>query len=240
MYLFLIVFIVSLLSSLAQTVTGFGFAIVMMALLPLFAPQTVCVLLSIIGATAMNVWLLWKYRKSVQLPLVLLPAIFAGIGAAVGVLFGLKTAPAIYMRLLGALLLLLSLWFLIFAKRVSMRATPATGAAAGIISGILGAMFAIAGPPLVLYYNAVTEDKDKYMGALQASFIIMSVVSIAGRAAVGLWPQDMPKYLLPCALGIVCGGVPGLLIFKKANTERLKQLIYLFMCVAGIYFIIGA
>lgn len=240
MGLFFIVFFISLISALSQTVTGFGFAIVMMALLPLFAPTTVAILLSLIGASSMNIWLLWKYRKSVRLRLVFLPALFAVFGAAAGVLFGLKTAPALYMRLLGILLFLLSLWFFFFANRVHIQAKPTTGALAGVLAGVLGAMFAVAGPPLVLYYNAVTEDKEIYMGALQASFIAMSVVSILGRVAVGLWPGDMVTYLVPCALGVICGAVPGSLLFHKVNAERLKQVIYLFMCVAGIYFALSA
>jgi uncharacterized membrane protein YfcA len=240
MNLFLIVFFITLLCSLTQTITGFGFAIVMMALMPLFAPDTVAVLLSLLGASAINIWLLWKYRKSVRIRLVFLPALFAALGAVAGVLFGLKTAPALYMRLLGILLFVLSLWFMFFAKRVKIKASPLSGSVAGIVSGVLGAMFAIAGPPLVLYYNAVTEDKEIYMAALQASFLAMSAVSILGRVSVGLWPPDMTAYLPPCALGIVCGVLPGQLVFHKVNAERLKQVVYLFMCVSGIYFAVAA
>jgi uncharacterized membrane protein YfcA len=240
MGLFLIVFCITLLCALTQTITGFGFAIIMMALLPLFAPNTVAVLLSLMGATTINIWLMWKFRKSVKIRLVFLPALFAAFGAMAGVLFGLKTAPSLYLRLLGILLVLLSLWFMFFEKRVHIKASPASGSVAGIISGVLGAMFAMAGPPRVLYYNAVTEDKEIYMGCLQASFLAMSAVSILGRVAVGLWPPDMGTYLIPCALGIVCGVVPGQRLFHKVNAERLKRIIYLFMCVSGVYFAVSA
>jgi uncharacterized membrane protein YfcA len=232
--------LIALLSAFAQTVTGFGFAIVMMALVPLILPHTVAVLLSLMGASALNIWLLWKYRKSVKPRLIFMPALFAALGAVAGVLFGLKTAPALYMRLLGILLFALSVWFVLFENRVHIKANAASGVAAGIFAGVLGALFAVAGPPLVLYYNAVTEDKEVYMASLQASFIAMSAVSIVGRISVGLWPAQMGSYLLPCALGILCGGLPGQRLFHKITAELLKKVIYLFMCAAGIYFAVRA
>lgn len=127
-----------------------------------------------------------------------------------------------------------------FAKRVHIKAAFKTGAISGIVSGVLGAMFSIAGPPLVLYYSAVTEDKDIYMSGLQACLVILSVIAIAGRTAMGLWPLNMGNYLLPCSVGVVCGVLPGLWIYKKVDAAQLKQIIYFFMCASGIYIAVSA
>ena len=188
---FLIVFSITLLSALIQTVTGFGSAIIMMALMPLFLPYTTAVLLSLMSCSVLNIWLLWKYRRSVRINLVLLPTIFAALVAVAGVLFGLKTAPALYMRMLGLLLFALSLWFLFFVKKVHIKQNRISGAAEGCLHGVLGARFTISGPALVLYFNAVTKEKRIYMGALQATFLVVSVVKIIGRITVGLWPEEI-------------------------------------------------
>lgn len=184
--------------------------------------------------------MLVKCRKGIRLKLIILPGIFSALGAIIGLALGLKTTDALFMRLLGLLLVVLSLWFLFFSRRAHIPANCVTGSVAGVFSGVLGAMFAIAGPPLVLYYSTVTDEKEIYMGSLQACLILLSVVSIIGRAVMNLWPSDMASYILPSLLGLICGGLPGLYLYKKVNVRILKQIIYLFMCVAGIYFIAGA
>jgi uncharacterized membrane protein YfcA len=234
------VFAVAFLGALTQVATGFGFAIVIMALLPLMIPSDASLFLSLIFGGLMSAWLLWKNRRGIQMRYVLLPGLFSSLGALGGMFFGALSAPSFYMRLLGILLFALSIWFLFFAQRVRIKATFITGAASGILSGVLGAMFSIGGPPLVLYFSAVTEDKELYMGSLQVCFVILSVIAIAGRISLGLWPPQMDVYLVPCAAGVVCGALPGMWLHRKAGAAQLKKMIYFLMCAAGLYLSISA
>lgn len=238
--LFLMIFTVAFLSSLSQAVTGFGSAIVMMALLPLFIPSDVSVMLSLIFGGLMSAWLLWKCREGIRWRYILTPGIFSSLGAILGLFVGSQAPPSLYMRLLGILLFALSIWFLLLAKHVHIKATFMAGAISGTVSGVLGAMFSIAGPPLVLYYSAATENKAIYMSALQACLVFLSIIAIAGRFAMGLWPLDMGTYLLPCSAGVISGLLPGLWIYNKMDVAQLKKIIYLFMCAAGIYIAINA
>ena len=240
MDIYLLIFGVAFLSALLQTATGFGSAIIMMALFPLFIPADCAVMLSLIFGGLMSAGLLLAYRSSLDLRLFLLPGLFAALGAVAGLFLGAMAAPAVYLRLLGILLFLLSIWFLFLSKRVRIPATPVTGSVVGIVSGVLGAMFSIAGPPLVLYYTAVTDDKGTYMSALQCCLLVLSVVAVSGRAAIGAWPGALWSYLLPCAIGVACGSIPGWLIHKRIDAARLKQIIYIFMCAAGIYIAVSA
>lgn len=233
--LFLLVFAVALLSSLSQVVTGFGFAIVLMALMPLFLPYDVCIMISLIFSSLMCVWMLWIFRKGIRFNYILMPAIFSSLGAVAGLIIGSHATPAIYMRLLGILLFVLSIWFLFFSSRVHIKANFMNGAISGIMSGIFGAMFSIGGPPLVLYYGAVTEDRDIYMASLQACFLSLSFISIAGRVILGFPLSNMSVYLVPCIAGVVCGIFPGLWVHKNVDAIQLKKIIYIFMCVAGVY-----
>lgn len=74
--LFIMIFAAAFLSSLSQTVTGFGSAIVMMALFPLFIPSDVSLTLSLIFGGLMSAWLLWKYREGIRLRYILMPVFF--------------------------------------------------------------------------------------------------------------------------------------------------------------------
>lgn len=240
MGLFLMIFASAFLSAFSQTVTGFGAAIILMALLPIVIPYQTSVMLALIYGSLTSGYMFWKYRKSLKLQLILLPVSFSALGAILGLFFGFKATSSLYLRLLGVLLFGLSLWFLFFARRTVIQATPGTGAAIGIVSGVLGAMFSISGPPLVLYYNAVTQRKDEYMAALQFCLTVISLIAISGRAFIGLWPQHIETYLIPCTLGAVCGALPGLWIHQKIDTLRFKQIVYLLMCISGIYFAVSA
>lgn len=235
---FVFVFAVTALCAIAQTVTGFGFAVVMMALLPLAMPHEIGLYLSIGCGTAMCFWLIWKYRSAIQWKLALFPAVFSALGVIAGLFLGGKINGSGYMRLLGGFLVLLSIWFLVLAKRIRLPGTPLVGAIAGIIGGIFNALFSIGGPPLVLFYNSVLDEKESYMATLNLSLAISSIVTLVLRFITLDIPDGLLACLPPTVLAVFFGGWIGKKIFSRVNAEQLKRIIYVFMCVVGIYFII--
>lgn len=238
--LYMIIFAVALVSSFAQTITGFGYAIVMMAILPVFLPGAVCTTISIIGGCGMGIWMLYLNIKYFKLKSIVFVSLFSSLGILAGLLFGAKISSDVYMRILGIFLVVLSAWMWKISKSVKIPANFCTGAAAGTLAGAIGALFAIAGPPLVLYYNASSESKEKYMASLQATLVVHGIVTLTARAAVGLWPPGVWQYLIPLTIGTVVGIIPGKAIYKKLDAAAFQQLIYLFMCLAGIFIAVTA
>ncbi len=236
----IIVFLVALVAGFGQALSGFGYAIIIMALLPLALPAQLCPVIAILGGFFINIPMLIRYRSHLQLKLILIPAIFSTMGVLIGLLtdFGIETA--VYMRILGALLIALSLWFMIFSGKITIPANNISGAIVGSISGLCGALFAINGPPLVLYYNEAAKDKETYMAVLQCVQAIQAVSIFAARTVFSLWPAGIVGYLPALILGTAIGGVCGKRIFDKMSPALFNRIIYIVMCVSGLYFIVSA
>ena len=233
----LLVFIISLISGFVITTTGFGYAIVMMAILPMFFTVGMSNALTIVGAMPALMLSLYKCRKNIRIKKIFFPMIFSCTAAVFGLVFDLGISAGLYQVLLGFLMIFLSLWFLRFSERIHIPATPLTGSLLGIISGICGALFAINGPPLVLYYNYASENKEDYIACVQSLLFLQTTVNIITRSICGLWPDGMDACLLPVLAGAALGVIPGKLLFDKIDSVIFKKMIYIFMCFSGAYFI---
>ena len=237
---FIIVFLVAMLSTLSQSVAGFGFAIIMMSFLTMFLPSDISSILSLLFGGIIAAGLFVKYRKHFEFRLAIFPALFSAIGIVIGLFIQTQTTSTVFLRLFGGFLILLSLWFLFYANKVKIEANFGTGAVTGLIAGVIGALFTIAGPPLVLYFNTVTKKKETYMAVLQFCFTILSIITILGKVVIGKWPQDITSYLLPATLGVIIGLIPGFWVYKKVDDAILKKIVYVVMIASGLYYLFTA
>ncbi len=82
--------------------------------------------------------------------------------------------------MLGVVLILFSIYFWYFNKKIHLRPTLPTQIGTGVISGLMGGFFNMQGPPAVLYFISTTKDKNQYMAMAQiymlSGNIIMALV----------------------------------------------------------------
>ena len=60
-------------------------------------------------------------------------------------------------KVLGVVLILLSLYFIFFQKKIKIQPTKRNGFIAGALSGALESLFCVGGPPIVLYLLTVSK-----------------------------------------------------------------------------------
>jgi len=226
---------IALVSALLQSVTGFGFGIVLMALVPLFLPYEIALGLSTILGIALNTSILIRCWRHIDWKQLWLPLIFGLIGATAGVLLLKNSPPAVYKRALGIFLLLLSVWFFFFSDRVRLKANLRNAGIAGAISGICGGLFSVNGPPMVLYFVSVIEDKQRYQATLQAYFLLNAVWLLSLRLLAHQIPAGIGTLTLWSLAGLIVGSIVGGKIFNRIDGAKLKRFIYLFMAVAGLW-----
>lgn len=107
-----------------------------------------------------------------------------------------------------------------------------SGAAAGFISGLLGAGGGIV---LIFALNMVLGEKgecsrDNFATSL-AAVTVYSLVSAAMYKGNGQLPvKEAAVYIIPAAVG----GIAGAYLLDKINTERLKQIFAAVVIYAGI------
>ena len=154
------------LAALLQSSCGFGFGIFVMMFFPFLLPSygmsiTISGMLSVVTSAVA----LLKCRKHVAWKKLLIPMAAFLLTSALATVIAAGASSSLMKRLLGGALILLSGYFLFFNQTFHIRATPVTGLIAGGVSGMLGGLFGMAGPPIVIYLLAGTDTKEEYSGS---------------------------------------------------------------------------
>lgn len=78
----------------------------------------------------------------------------------------------------------------LFCYKIDIKPIIRNGSIVGTISGVLGGLFSMSRPPLVLYYLAGTKDMTVYSAYFQAVFVISNIYSIILNLIVGNITSD--------------------------------------------------
>ena len=218
-----------------QASTGFGFGIFVMMFFPQFLPSygmsvTMSGMLSLETTAVTSI----QYRRHIAWKKLLWPTVCYIAVSTAAILLSAGQADSLMKRLLGAVLVVLSVWFLFFGKRVRIRPTPAAGIIAGSLSGLLSDLFSIGGPPMVVYLLSGADSKDEYLATIQTYFTVTNIYALIVRAAAGLVTFETLRYALIGAGGIALGVYLGRRVFRSLNADRLRVAVYLFMAVSGV------
>ena len=237
-YELLLIGVVALFAGFIQRVSGFGLGIFAMIffpyLMPTYTAATVSGLLSV-GQTSYNAV---KYRKRIRFKTVLPLLLAALITIPIAVLFSSYVPKALFKIILGAVLIVLSIFFLFLKERIRIKATIPTGIGSGLVGGVLTGLFSTGGPPAVLYLSSAIEDKDEFFGSIQFYFALTGIYTAVMRAINGAMTIEV---LYAFAIGFVLcfvGNFIGKLVFDKLNSAKIKTIIYIFMAISGLIMII--
>ena len=226
---------VALGASLLQSVSGFGFGIVFMALTPLFIPYGTALGISTILSGSVNIVILRRCWRDIDFKQLWLPLLFCLCGSTIGTFLIASSPSPIYKRLLGVFLIILAIWLCFFSEKVRIRKTTRNAGIAGIISGICGGLFSVNGPPMVLYFISVIEDKKTYLATLQAYFLVNNLYLFVIRSVSGIMPEGALVSALWGLGGLMIGTFIGGKIFSKIDGKKLKQLVYVVMVLSGLW-----
>jgi uncharacterized membrane protein YfcA len=230
------IFLLAIGASFVQRTIGFGFGIFIMTALPFLMPSyaeavTLSGLLSLTSATVVMV----KYIKFVSwkrlLPVVASFFVFSTLAIC---LLDRIEGPTM-RRILGVMLIFLSFYFSFFKEKLQKYIRPTVGwqLGTGSASGIMGGLFGMHGPPVVLYLIVSEPDKDHYMGMIQTYAVLTNVIMLAVRAFNGyVTPAVGITYLYGLG-GLVVGVLAGNWAYKRIPNRVFTYLVYAYICISG-------
>lgn len=224
----------SFLGAFIQRVSGFGFGIVVMMIFPLMISHGEATTLSGLISLLASAFVAYSMRRHIRWKLVLICLVAYTVTNALAVAFVQSADTELLRRLLGGALLLLSLYFLFFSKKINLRPTPVNGCIAGGLSGIMGGMFSMGGPPMVVYYLSACDSGDQYLATIQAFFALANVISTATRLAGGMITARV-CWLLPGSIAaMLLANALGKRVYGTLSPQRLKAVVYGFMAISGL------
>ena len=230
-------------ASFVQRTIGFGFGIFIMTALPFLMPSygeavTLSGLLSLTSAAVVMI----KYLKYVTwkrfLPIVASFVIFSTLAICM-----LDKIEGHAMRMiLGIVLIIISLYFSFFKDKLQkiIRPTPGWQLGAGAASGVMGGLFGMHGPPVVLYLVASEPDKDHYMGMIQTYAFVTNLTMLAVRAWNGYVTPTVGTTYIYGLIGLAVGVLSGNWAYKRIPNRIFTYVVYAYIAVSGLVILLTA
>lgn len=232
----LFVLILTIIASFIQRVTGFGFGIFVMMFFPFFLPsygESVMLSGLLAGTTAFLITI--SNMHYVRWRMMGIIVLFNVIASFIAIEYMSSLSNETLKRCLGVVLILIALYFL-WGKNKSNKLFLSRWAQGiiGTISGIMGGMFAMPGPPVVLYCISSIENKREYVVTLQAFSVIFNIFYTLFRTKVGFYSESTLLWWGTGLIGLMLGTSLGSRCSERISNQRLKQIVYIMMILSGI------
>lgn len=234
------IFLLSIVASFIQRVSGFGFGIFVMMFFPFFLPtygESVTISGLLAGTTALLIAIRnWRFIRWRTMGIVLL---FNIIASFIAIEYMSSLSNDTLKRCFGVVLILIALYFLFCEGRLNLLfKSKGAQAIIGAVSGVMGGMFAMPGPAVVLYCIGTIEDKREYLTTLQAYSVLFNIFYTLFRVRVGFFSENTFLWWGIGLLGLVIGAWIGARCFERISGALLKKIVYSMMLISGIVAII--
>jgi len=238
MWFAVFLFVSAAVAAFVQATTGFGFAIIIMALWPLLMTVPDATQLLLFASIVTILYIAIKYWRHINFKIVTIPLVLALAGTYLGMSFLLSIDNAVALKVIGGLLILLAVYFLVFSDRIRIPENIWSASLAGISCGLMSGFFNISGPPIVLYYSAAAKDKKEYTGTVQFLFTVIILFKIVYLYLKRGLPEMVLANTPVVVVGSIAGMLLGLRLFDRLSTSMVRRMVYILMIAAGVWYII--
>ena len=220
-----------------QCLSGFGVALVAMALLPSMIGIHVATPLVAVIALVLEIILVYRYRQSLEVHAIWRIVLAALLGTPLGVYLLSNVNENISLTVLGIVITGYAVYALLGLKMPRLDGS-AWAYLAGWFGGLLGGAYNTSGPPVILYADCRRWPPDVFKSNLQGYFLISSVAVVASHILNGnLTPQvwNIFWWTIPF---ILVGLVAGLGLGRWLNPVIFRRLVLVLLIVMGIRLIV--
>lgn len=231
-----VLFLVVFAGAVAQGVSGFAFSMIVLAVLPHFLSYTDALALTSFLTIFLLMCNAWHYRHFIVWKWLPVPIASYFVFTLLSVRLLSHTAEAaIWYKLLGIIFILMALYMNFFQNKIKIRPTWQNGVLFCGAGGFISGLFGVGGPPVVLYFLAIADDKNQYMSSLQMAFLIMTLLDFSTRMGNGMVTWELVYNGLLSIWCVILGLFVGNLLFRRMNEQLLRKIIYSIMLLNGVY-----
>ncbi len=227
-------------AGLIQGLTGFGFAIVAMALLPLFI-EDFKVAFSMVALSSMVIPAItfFKTRRGFSLK----PSLTLTVGAMLGTMGGVWFLQANlggpgFIRLFGAVLITFALVDAVLTRTLKIDMPKWMGLPCGMLGGFFGGAFNIGGPPMVLYAYSQPWTKHQIVATLQVAFVFATGIRLVLMGTTGYFDQEVRQLTLVAVLPILVGVHYGVRFLGVLEKDALKMGVFIAVSILGLKYLL--
>ncbi len=221
------------LAAFTQSLSGFGLALVSMALLPAVTGIRMATPLVALIAIVIEAVLMIRYRQSLDVHAIWKVVLAAVIGTPLGVLFLSRVDERIALTILGLVIAGYALYALLGLKLPRLE-NSFWAYTAGLVGGMLGGAYNTSGPPVIVYADCRRWPPDVFKSNLQGYFIISSLVIAASHAFSGNLTAPVWRMFWWTLPFIVVGLLAGLSLDRWLNPVMFRRVVLVLLVLMGI------
>jgi hypothetical protein len=261
--------LVAFLAAFTQGLTGFGSALVAMAVLPgLLSIRVAAPLVALMAGTIEGV-LLARYRHAFNLRAVWRLVLAMLLGVPLGIFALRQVEERLVLAILGLVIAGYALYALLNPQRPRQAGKPAprprqagkpaprpgqAGKPAppprlkhpawaygfGFLAGVLGGAYNTSGPPVVIYGNCRRWPPAEFKGNLQGFFLVNDLLVVAGHAlSRNLAPPVLRDYLIALP-ALALGLFVGSKLDQRLDPELFRKVVLVLLVVMGLRMLLFA
>jgi uncharacterized membrane protein YfcA len=224
-----------------KAVSGFGPALVVVALASLILPPHIVVaasaMLDMVAGAALFAMDPSSRNRRFWIP----PALAIVAGSVLGGVLLSRVDPEVFKTLLGASILCLGIWFGLFRGRgngggltneIPSKASGPDVAAAGL-GGILGGFLGISGPPILWHFGR-RLGKEPLRAVLIPIFLAAAIARVATYAWTGVITTPVLVAFGVALPGLIAGILAGNRTFLRISEQAFGRVIGVMLFLVGI------
>jgi len=233
------------LSGWVQGVSGFGFAIVAMSLLPLpFVLPDFQVVFTLVALNSILIPFLVMTRHHREFGWrQALPLTAGGILGTFGGFWMMDrlSGEDVFFRIFGTTLIGFAIVDIYLTRVVRTNMPGWMGVPCGVFGGFFGGAFNIGGPPLVAYAYSQPWSKAQIVATLQFAFICSTAVRLVLMGGHGYFDRHVLTLFVLTSIPTVAGILWGTHLLARLDRDKLKAAVFAVVAVLGFkYLLFGA
>lgn len=229
------IFLLSICASFIQRVSGFGFGIFVMIFFPLFLPsygESTMLSGLLAGSTALLICI--RNFKHIRWKLIGNLIIYNLIASWIAIEYMASLGNDSLKRIFGIVFVIVALYSLFCEGKIRILQNRWAAPLSGTVSGIMGGMFAMPGPPIVLYCIERIENKQAYITTLQAFSVILNIFYTAFRSNAGFFSDHILLWWATGLCGVMVGSSLGGKFLSRIDGRTLKKAVYTLLLISGL------
>lgn len=224
--------LVVFLAAFTQSLSGFGLALVSMALLPSMVGIHTATPLVALVAVVIEAVLLLRYRQALDVHAIWRVVLAALIGTPLGVLFFSRVDENLALSILGIVISGYALYALLGLKLPQLEGSL-WAYSAGLVGGLLGGAYNTSGPPVIVYADCRRWPPDVFKSNLQGYFIISSLAIMATHIVNGnITPTVLETFWWTLPF-ISVGLLAGLSLDRWLNPTIFRRVVLVLLVLMG-------
>lgn len=221
------------LATFTQSLSGFGLALVSMALLPSLIGIQMATPLVALVAIVIEFVLLLRYREALEVRSIWRVVVAALVGTPLGVLFLSRVDETLALNILGFVIAGYALYALLGLKLPRLEGSL-WAYSTGLAGGLLGGAYNTSGPPVIVYADCRRWPPDVFKSNLQGYFIISSLAIVATHALSGNITPSVWEAFWWTLPFIAVGLLTGLSLDRWLNPVLFRRVVLVLLVVMGI------